>query len=63
MQIEFAVSASNHLIAEDGQLLIVVASIESEGKFMLVRGGGSSSSEFTAIHYEIIAVESHILLI
>jgi hypothetical protein len=36
MQIEFAVFAADHLVAEDRQLLVEVIAIESEDKFVFI---------------------------
>ena len=63
MHIEFTVQTSYTLVAEDGQLLIIVAAMHGNGQFVLVGAGLGSDSELSSSDDEVMGIEGHIFLI
>jgi hypothetical protein len=48
MKTELAISATKNFVTEDWQLLVIVSTMKSDGQFVLIPVGLSTSNEFTA---------------
>jgi hypothetical protein len=60
VHVELAIHASEDLVAEVGQLLIVVSSVQSNGQLVLVRLVFETCSELAADEDEIVGVDGDV---
>lgn len=63
VHVEFTVFAANHLVSEGWQLLVVVTSIQGEGKFVLIGRGRCSSPELALVKQEVACIKGHVFFI
>ena len=63
MHVEFAIFATDHLVAEGGKLFYIIITIESKGEFMLIRVLRFSCSELSSVEQKVTGIEGHVLLV
>jgi hypothetical protein len=59
MKTELAISATKNFVTEDWQLLVIVSTMKSDGQFVLIPVGLSTSNELTACNDEVTGINGH----
>jgi hypothetical protein len=63
MKAELAISATKDFATENGQLFVIESTMKSDGQFILIPVGLSTSNEFTASNDEVMSIDSHVFFI
>lgn len=63
MKTELAVSATENFITENGQLLVIISTVKSDGQLVLISVGFSTCNKLTVGNDKVMGIDGHVLLI